>query len=94
MQNLKNLALIAGEKSVMDFMRKKEKWTNKGNDKQLDADSPLHITTSQTLCLYKFSSLKVAKKTDTNLPTPYTWVTDEKWKKKAKEITVSCFSFT
>ena len=32
-QNLKTLALIACEKSVMDFY-KKEKWTNKENDKR------------------------------------------------------------
>ena len=33
----------------MDFY-KNEKWTNKGNDKQKDADSILH-NTSQTQCL-------------------------------------------
>ena len=29
-------------------MRKNEKWTNKGNDKQEDADSVLHNIKSQT----------------------------------------------
>ena len=36
-------------------MRKKEKGTNKGTDKQEDADSVVHNTTSQTSCLYKRS---------------------------------------
>ena len=45
-QNLKTLALTAGEK---------EKCTNKGNDKQEDVDSLLYNTTSKTQCLYKFS---------------------------------------
>ena len=38
-QNLKSLALIAGENSVPDFMRKKEKWKNEVNDKHVDAHS-------------------------------------------------------
>ena len=33
-------------------MRKQEKWTNKGNDKQKGTDSVLHKTRSQTQCLY------------------------------------------
>ena len=50
-QNLKILALIAGEGSVT-FMRKKENWTNKGNDKHEDAYSLLH-NTSRLHCVYK-----------------------------------------
>ena len=33
----------------------KEKWTNKGNDKQEEADSLLHKTTSHTQHLYQIS---------------------------------------
>ena len=50
-QNLKTLAHIAGEKSVMDFYEKENKWANKENDKKDDADSLLHNTTSHTQCL-------------------------------------------
>ena len=53
-KNLKTLALIAGEKSVMDFYEK-DKWANKENDKHEDADSLLHNTTSHTQCLYQIS---------------------------------------
>ena len=42
-QNLKTPALIAGEKSVINFMREKNKWTNKENDKHEDADSFLQL---------------------------------------------------
>ena len=46
--NLKTLALIGAEISVMEiFTKEREKWTNKGNDKQEEADSLLHNTTSQ-----------------------------------------------
>ena len=34
---------------------KKEKWTNNGNDKQEEADSPLHNTTIYTQHLYQIS---------------------------------------
>ena len=55
-QNLKTLALIEAEKSVTEiFIGEKEKWTNKGNDKQEDADSLLRNTTSYTQNLYQIS---------------------------------------
>ena len=55
-QNLKTLALIEAEKSVTKiFIGEKEKWTNKGNDKQEEADSLLHNTTSYTQHLYQIS---------------------------------------
>ena len=55
-QNLKTLALIEAEKSVTEiFIGEKEKWTNKGNDKQEEADSLLHNTTSYTQHLYQIS---------------------------------------
>ena len=39
-QNLKTLAQIEAEKSVTEnFVREKEKWTNKVTDKQCPADS-------------------------------------------------------
>ena len=39
-KNLKNMAQIEAEKSVTEnFVREKEKWTNKGTDKQYVADS-------------------------------------------------------
>ena len=39
-QNLKTLAQIEAEKSVTEnFVREKEKWTNKGTDKPYVADS-------------------------------------------------------
>ena len=53
-QNLKTLALIEAEKSVTEiFIGEEEKWTNKGNDKQEEADSLLHNTTRYTQHLYQ-----------------------------------------
>ena len=53
-QNLKTLAVIRAENSVMkSFIKEKEKMTNKGNDKQEHTDSPLHNTTSHTQHLYQ-----------------------------------------
>ena len=55
-QNLKTLALIGAEISVtVFFIGEREKWTNKGNDKQEEADSLLHNTTSHTQHLYQIS---------------------------------------
>ena len=46
-QNLKIPALIGAEKSVTENLTgEKEEWTNNGNDKQEEADSLLHNTTS------------------------------------------------
>ena len=54
--NLKTLALIEAVKSVTEiFIGEKEKWTNKGNDKQEDVDSLLHNTTRHTQHLYQIS---------------------------------------
>ena len=36
------------------FDRREEKWSNKGNDKQEEADSLLHNTTCHTQCCTKF----------------------------------------
>ena len=56
-QNLKTLALIEAVKSVTEiFIGEKEKWTSKGNDKQEEADSLLHNTTSYTQHLYKIAN--------------------------------------
>ena len=45
-QNLKILALIGAEKSVTEnFIGEKDKWTDKGNYKQEEADSLLHNPT-------------------------------------------------
>ena len=55
-QNLKTLAVIGAENSVTkSFIAEKEKWTNKGNDKQQHDDSLLHNTTSYTQHLYQIS---------------------------------------
>ena len=55
-QNLTTLAVIGVENSVTkSFIGEKEKWTNKGNDKQQHADSLLHNTTSHTQHLYQIS---------------------------------------
>ena len=55
-QNLKTLAQIEAEKSVTEnFVREKEKWTNKGTDKQYVADSLLHGTTCHYQALYQNS---------------------------------------
>ena len=55
-QNLKTLAQIEAEKSVTEiFVREKEKWTNKGTDKQYVADSLLHSTTCHYQALYQIS---------------------------------------
>ena len=50
---MKALALIEAEKSVTEnFIKEKEKWTNKGNGKQEEADSLLYNATSHTQYLY------------------------------------------
>ena len=50
------LSLIGAEKSVTEkLIGDKEKWTNTGNDKQQEADSFLHNTTSHTQHLYQMS---------------------------------------
>ena len=55
-QNLKTLAVIGAEISVMKcFIGEKEKWTNEGNNKQQHADSLSHNTTSHTQHLYQIS---------------------------------------
>ena len=55
-QNLKTLGLIEAKKFVTEnLFGDKEKWTNKGNDKQQHADSLLHDTTSHTQHLYQVS---------------------------------------
>ena len=55
-QNLKTLALIEAEKFVTEnLLGEKEKWTNKGNDKQQHTDSLLHNTTSHTQHLNQIS---------------------------------------
>ena len=53
---LKTLSQIEAEKFVTEhFVREKEKWTNKGTDKQYVADSPIHSTTCHNQALYKIS---------------------------------------
>ena len=55
-QNLKTLAQIEAEKSVTEnFVREKEKWTNKGTDKRYVASSLLHSTTCHYQALYQIS---------------------------------------
>ena len=55
-RNLKTLALIEAEKSVIEnLIGEKEKWTNKGNGKHPEADSLLHNATSHTQHLYQIS---------------------------------------
>ena len=54
---LKTLALIGVEKSVTgNLIGEKEKWTNKGNDKQEVADSLLHNTTGHNQHWYRISN--------------------------------------
>ena len=58
-QNLKTPALIEAKKFVTEnLLGDKEKWTNNGNDKQEEADSLLHNTTSHTQHLYQISKAK------------------------------------
>ena len=54
-QNLKTLALIDEKFVTENLLAEKEKWTNKGNDKQQHADSLLHNTTSHTQHVYQIS---------------------------------------
>ena len=55
-QNLKTLAFIEAEKPVTEFfIGEKVKWTNNGTDKQEEADSLLHCTTSYTQHFYQIS---------------------------------------
>ena len=52
----KTLALIEAKKFVTEnLLGEKEKWTNKGNDKQQHADSLLHNATSHIQDLYQIS---------------------------------------
>ena len=52
----KTLALTEAKKFVTEnLLGEKERWTNKGNDKQQHADSLLHYTTSHTQHLYQIS---------------------------------------
>ena len=53
-KKFEGLALIEAQKSVTEnLIREKEKWTNKGNGKQQEAESLLHNTTSHTQHLYQ-----------------------------------------
>ena len=53
---LKTLALIEAKKlETENFFGEKEKWTDKGNDKQQHADSLFHNTTSHTQHLDQMS---------------------------------------
>ena len=53
-RNLKTLALIEAEKSVTEnLFGEKEKWTNKGNGKDQEADSLLHNATINTQHFYQ-----------------------------------------
>ena len=55
-QNLKTMALTKAKQFVTETMLgEKEKWRNKGNDKQQHAASLLHNTTSHTQHLYQIS---------------------------------------
>ena len=55
-QNLKTMSKKEAEKSVIEnFVREKEKWTNKGTDKQYVADSLIHSTTVHYKALYQIS---------------------------------------
>ena len=70
------------------FRRKKEKWMNKGNDKQENADSVLHNKTSQTQYLYKLSKsyiVQLVRNLWHKFPS-YIWVTDGKRKKRKKKV--------
>ena len=50
------LGQVVPEKSLTEiFVREKEKWTNKGTDKQYVADSLLHSTTCHYQALYQIS---------------------------------------
>ena len=67
-QNLKRLAIIGAENSATkSFIGEKEKWTNKGNDKQQHADSLLHNTTSHTQHLYQILGTVVPEKSLTQI---------------------------
>ena len=55
-QNLKTLSKKEAGKSVKEFfLREKEKWTNKGTDRQYVADSLIDSTTVHYQALYKIS---------------------------------------
>ena len=72
------------------FDWEKEKWTNKGNDKQQKTDSLLHNTTVIPNICTKYQNPRRSSSWeifDTNFPMYYIGVKDrkkEKWKKKAK----------
>ena len=54
--NFKILGQVVPEKSLTEkFVREKEKWANKGTDKQYVADSLLHSTTCHYQALYQIS---------------------------------------
>ena len=49
--NFKILGAVLVPEKLKNFIREREKWTNKGNDKHQDADSVIYNTTSDTHCL-------------------------------------------
>ena len=55
-RRIQNLKTLGAKISVTEiFIGEKEKWTNKGNDKQEEADSLLHNIKSHTQHLYQIS---------------------------------------
>ena len=87
-QNLKTLALIEAKKFVTEnLLGEKEKWTNKGNEKQQHIDSLLHNRTSHTQHLYQISNPRHSSSweiIDINFPMYYIVVRDGKMEKEGK----------
>ena len=89
-QNLKTLAPIGAEKSVTEIsIGEKEKWTNKGTDKQYVAVLLLHNTTHhfQVVPNFRILTQRVAEKslTEKNVYIYYIRVKEEKKEKMKKE---------
>ena len=64
-QNLKTLALIGAEISIMEiFIGEREKWTNKGNDKREEADSLYNRSYPTFVPNFKILSVIVPEKSD------------------------------
>ena len=77
-------------------MRKYENWTNKGNDKQEDADSLLHNKSNQ-MFVQNFKILGFIdpeKSFDTNCPMSYFCVTVGKKKKMKINHSLLLFFYT
>ena len=76
-----------------NLLGEKEKWINKGNDKQEEADSLVHNTTCVPKTNFKILNTVVPEKSLTQISKSFTLDRRKNGKRKQKLITASWFSF-